>query len=174
MKRRLMLPVALGLSDGILNALTLAANRLSSNGPAMTASLAIRIAVATAVAGVFMLFVAEYAQLRRELVHADTQLNVLAPGRMATSRQGLVVLREALVMACISGICSFIGSGAPLLLASIFGAGGHVALATAIIVLALLGALIARAVYGAWLRWTAAMAVGGVAVSVIGMWLHIV
>lgn len=174
MQRRLMLPVALGLSDGILNALTLAASRLTSNASAMTTSLAIRIAIATAVASVFMLFVAEYAQLRRELVRADTQLNVLAPGRMAMSRQGFVVLREALVMASVSGFCALIGSGAPLLLASSFGVGGRVALAAAIIVLALLGGLIAHAVYGSWLRWTAAMAIGGVAVAALGMWLHIV
>lgn len=68
MQRRLMLPVALGLSDGILNTLTLAAGSLSPSD-AMTTSLAIRIAIAAAVTGVFALFVAEYAQLRRELVH---------------------------------------------------------------------------------------------------------
>lgn len=62
MQRRLMLPVALGLTDSILNTLTLAASSLSSSD-AMITSLAIRIAIAiaiaTAVGGVFTLFVAE-------------------------------------------------------------------------------------------------------------------
>ncbi len=78
-------------------------------------------------------------------------------------------------MACISGGCSFVGSAAPLLFASILGAdNGTFALVAAIVGLTLLGALLARAVYGHWLRWTLGMAAGGVAVSALGMWLHIV
>ncbi|MES1956310.1 hypothetical protein [Salinisphaera hydrothermalis] len=172
--RRLMLPVALGLSDGILNALMLAANRLHGNTEPMTMSLSLRIAVATAVASIFMLFVAEYAQLRQELEHADMQLNVLAPGRMATSRQGWAVAREACVVASISGLCAFIGSGAPLLVAAVLGAGGLWALAMAVIGLGLLGALVARAVHGSWLVWTIVMMLGGAAVTVLGVYLHIV
>lgn len=61
-----------------------------------------------------------------------------------------------------------------MLLASTFGVDGFVALAAAIIVLALPGAMIARAIHGSRLRWEVVMAIGGVAVSVIGLWLHIV
>ncbi|MGH8428155.1 MAG: hypothetical protein ACRES7_09270 [Gammaproteobacteria bacterium] len=89
MKHRLMLPVALGLSDGILNALTLAAGRLSSPTLPMTAGLAVRISIAAGVAGVFMLFVAAYAQLRGELVHDDEQLNVLSPGAWPRPDRGV-------------------------------------------------------------------------------------
>lgn len=173
-RRRLMLPMALGLSDGILNALMLAANRLQGDTDPMTLSLSLRIAVATAVASIFMLFVAEYAQLRQDLEHADTQLNVLAPGRMATSRQGRAVVREAGVVASISGLCAFVGSGAPLLVAALFGASGLWALAMAVIGLGLLGAMVARAVHGSWLVWTVVMMFGGAAVSVLGIYLHIV
>ncbi|MES1938457.1 hypothetical protein [Salinisphaera hydrothermalis] len=172
--RRLMLPVALGLSDGILNALMLAANRLQGDTEPMTLSLSMRIAVATAVASIFMLFVAEYAQLRQELEHADLQLNVLARGRMATSRQGRAVAREASVVASISGVCAFVGSGAPLLVASVLGASGLWSLAMAVIGLGLLGALVARAVHGSGLVWTGVMMLGGGAVSVLGIYLHIV
>ena len=173
-RRRLMLPVALGLSDGILNALMLAANRLQGDTDPMTLSLSVRIAVATAVASIFMLFVAEYAQLRQELEHADMQLNVLAPGRMATSRQGRAVVREALMVASVSGLCAFIGSGAPLMGAAVFGASGLWALAMAVAGLGLLGAMIARAVHGSWLIWTLVMMLGGAAVSVLGVYLQIV
>lgn len=173
-RRRLMLPVALGLSDGILNALMLAANRLHDNTEPMTLSLSVRIAVATAVASIFMLFVAEYAQLRQELEHADMQLNVLASGRMATSRQGRAVMREAALVASISGLCAFAGSGAPLLVAAVLGASGFWALAMAVIGLGLLGALVARAVHGSGLVWMILMMLGGIAVSVLGSYLHIV
>lgn len=71
-QRKLMLPVALGVSDGILNTLMLAANRLQGDVVPITLSLALRIAAASAVESLFMLFVAGYAQLRQELIHADT------------------------------------------------------------------------------------------------------
>ncbi|MGN8200379.1 hypothetical protein ACS8Y6_16990 [Salinisphaera sp. RV14] len=170
----MLLPVALGLSDGILNALMLAANRLHGHTEPMTLSLSVRIAVATAVASIFMLFVAEYTQLRQELEHADMQLNVLAPGRMATSRQGRAVAREAGLVASIAGVCAFVGSGAPLLVAAVLDASGLWALAMAVIGLGLLGALVARAVHGSGLIWTVVMMLGGGAVSVLGIYLHIV
>lgn len=173
-RRRLMLPVALGLSDGILNALMLAANRLQTGATPMTTSLGVRIAVATAVASVFMVFVAEYGQLRQELEHADAQLNVLARGRMVTTRQGRAVIGEAGLIAGASGLCAFVGSGAPLVLASIFGADGLWALCLAVAGLGVLGAFIARAVHGAWWLWMAAMMIGGLGVSLLGIYLHIV
>ncbi|CAM5189029.1 hypothetical protein CDEF62S_03481 [Castellaniella defragrans] len=171
---KLLLPVALGLSDGILNTLMLAANRLQGDVVPVTLSLAFRIAAASAVESAFMLFVAGYAQLRGELVHADRQLNVLVRGRMARTRQGRAALLEAAFMALVAGMCSFVGAGAPLFFAAATGVSGYPVLAVTVVSLGVLGISIARAAHGRPIVWAAAMLAGGFVVTVIGVYLHIV
>lgn len=174
MKGKLMLPVALGLSDGILNTLMLAAHRLQGDAAPVTLDLAGRIAVASAIESAFMLFVAAYAQLRQDLAHADRQLNVLQRGRMAQTQQGRTVIEDATAMALIAGICSLAGAGAPLLLAVLTGTGGSPVLVLTVAALGLLGIAIARMVHGRWPVWAAAMLVGGALVALLGGWLRIV
>lgn len=174
LKGKLMLPVALGLSDGILNTLMLAANRLSGGTAPVTLSLAARIAAASAIESAFMLFVAAYAQLRQELTRADQQLNVLQRGRMARTRQGRTVIEDATAMALIAGVCSLAGAGTPLFFAAVTGAGGYPILVVTVGGLGLLGIAISRTVHGRWMVWAAAMLVGGCLAALLGIWLHIV
>jgi hypothetical protein len=58
------LDLVAGLSDGILTALTLAAGKLLGPEAAMSPGLALRVALAAAVSGAFVFFVAHYAVLR--------------------------------------------------------------------------------------------------------------
>jgi hypothetical protein len=85
----------IGPVDGILTALTLAAARILTPDQPIDISLALRIALAASLSGGFVFFVAEYARLRGELVHAARHLNLASTGRLATSHLGQEVLRES-------------------------------------------------------------------------------
>lgn len=59
---RFLLPLSLGVADGIVNSLTLASAAVI-HGSGLTASLALRVAAVAFVSSVFTVFVAEYGQL---------------------------------------------------------------------------------------------------------------
>jgi predicted membrane protein (TIGR00267 family) len=169
-----LLPFALGLSDGILNALILAsAAVLHSSSGGLTIALAAKVAVVALLTSLFTVYVAEYAQLRSELVHAERELNLTSAGQLATTRLGRAVRREAAVAALTASAWSFVGSLAPLLLGSALPSASWLALALGVAALGALGLLIARAVYGDPLRWAVAMTIGGLVVTAVGVQLNI-
>lgn len=171
---KLLLSVALGTSDGILNTLMLAANRLQGDTVPVTLSLALRLAAASAIESMFIVFVAVYAQMRQELTYADRQLNVLVRGRMARTRQGRATLHEAVFMALVAGVCSLVGSGAPLLFAAVSGLAGYPVLVATVAGLGLLGVMVAQTVQGRWPVWATVMLAGGSLVTWLGTFLAIV
>ena len=67
-----LLPLALGIADGIVNALILASSAVL-RGSGLTIGLALRVAAVALVTSVFTVFVAEYGQLRAELARAERQ-----------------------------------------------------------------------------------------------------
>lgn len=172
--RHVLLPTVLGLADGILTAVTLAAGELTENDPVMTLNRALRIAVGALVSGVFVFYVAQYSQLRGELVHAERQLNLLSHGRLASTRLGQSVQMEAIWTAVISSSASFVGALIPLLTGVLFPSWRWVAIASAVISLGFLGLALARVVHGSYLRWCLSLVVGGILLSAIGIELHIV
>jgi predicted membrane protein (TIGR00267 family) len=169
----LLAPV-LGLSDGILTSLTLAAGLLTSGEQPITFSLTLRVALAALVSGAFVFFVGRYAELRGELVHAEFQLNLTSHGQLAASYLGKAASREALSFALISSVASFCGALVPLLPAAVFPTHRWASIITALVVLALLGIGLSRAVHGGWLRWTVGLVASGCTLSVIGAYLKIV
>lgn len=101
--RRVLLPSVLGLTDGILTAVTLAAGSLvAPGGRPMSAHLAIQIAVAALTSSAFVFYVAQYSHLRGELVRLERQLTFTDHGRFAASRLGRSVALEALFAAAVS------------------------------------------------------------------------
>lgn len=171
-QQRLRAPV-LGFVDGIMNALTLAAGSILRSGEGMGVDLAVRIGGFAFVTGWFVLLVSGYVGLRSELVHAERQLNLTEHGRLATTRLGHVVLREALIDAGAGGAASFIGSVIPLLAAQAIPGYSWISIAIAISMLAALGALLARTIHGRPTVWAVALTVGGVVLTAIGFQLHI-
>jgi predicted membrane protein (TIGR00267 family) len=169
-----LLPVVLGLSDGVLTALTLAAGSVLNPGRHIAMNMALRIAVSAFASGAFVFFVARYSQLRSELVNAERQLNLTSHGRLAASKLGRDVLREAVLSASLSSIASFVGAMIPLAVAALFPAHGWAALAAALVTLALLGAGLAKVSFGSPLYWSTTLVVGGVALSILGVQLRIV
>lgn len=171
---RTRLDVAAGLVDGILNALTLAAGKLLDvHGGGATLELAVRVGAATALTTVFVFFVAHYAELRAELVRAERELNLLSHGRLAASRLGRRAARDALTSALLAAGCGLIGSMAPLLLCTVLPGPRWIGLAVTVGLLGVLGALLAKSFYGSPWLWGALIMCGGVALTYVGVRLHI-
>jgi predicted membrane protein (TIGR00267 family) len=169
-----LLPLVLGFSDGILTALTLAAGRLTSDEHTMTFSLALRIAVGALVSGAFVFFVARYAELRRELIQAERQLNLTSHGQLAASHLGAAVFREGLLSGLISSVAAFCGALVPLVIAAFLPEYRWVSIIAALVTLALMGVGLARVVHGRVFRWSAGLVAGGGALSIVGAYLKIV
>jgi predicted membrane protein (TIGR00267 family) len=174
LRRDHLLPLVLGLSDGVLTALTLAAGSLVDSLRHMTFGLALRIAISALASSAFVFLVARYSQLRGELVNAERQLNLTSHGRLAASSLGQAIRREAIVAAILSSLASFMGALIPLVVAVLFPANSWVAIAVALMVLGLLGVGLAKTVFGNPLYWSGALVLGGIVLSVLGVRLRIV
>ncbi len=169
-----LLPIVLGLSDGVLTALTLATGSLIDPGRHIMMNTALRISASAFATGAFVFFVARYSQLRAELVAAERQLNLTSRGRLASSRLGRAILGEAIVAASLSSLSSFVGAMIPLSVAAMNPSHGWAGLLAGLAALALLGAGLAKVNFGSPLYWSSALVGGGVALSVLGAQLRIV
>jgi predicted membrane protein (TIGR00267 family) len=172
-RKKVLLAATMGLTDGILTALTLAAGLLTSNKASVTVGLALRVAGGASISGAFVYFVAKYAEFRQELVHAELQLSLLAHGKLALTHLGNTVLREAGFTTLVSSGAAFLGALCPLLVATAFSRHQWTSLVAAHVALGLLGIALARALYGSVLRWSLALIVGGVLLTAIGIRLAI-
>jgi hypothetical protein len=170
---RWLLPLSLGLSDGILNALILASSAVLGDNGGMTMGLAARVSTVALVTAMFTVFVAEYAQLRSELSRAEHELNLTAAGRLATGRLGHAVRLEAIQATAVASACSFLGSLTPLLIGAVLPTLPWVSLVAAVAALGVLGLLLARAVSGDPLRWAVVMTIGGAIVAFVGVQLDL-
>lgn len=169
---RVQLPLALGVSDGILNALTLASSAVL-HGDGLNISLALRVGVVSFVTATFTVFVAEFAQYRGELARAEHELNFTQSGRLAKTHLGRAVARDALEAAFIAGGSSFIGAFLPLLIGAVLKGASWLALAVSIAALGGLGVALAASVRGRRTVWAGALVVAGTVVTVIGVQLHV-
>lgn len=171
-RQQLILPLSLGIADGILNALILASATIL-HGEGLTLGLAVRVGLVALVTSVFTMFVAEYAQLRSELVRAERQLSLTTSGRLAAGVLGGQVMRDAARAAVVASVASFAGAVAPLLIGVAARPYGWLALGVAVAALGALGAGIAVAVGGRRVRWTLLMVVSGSVVAVVGTLLDV-
>ena len=167
-----VLPIVLGLVDGITNALGLATHSILHGG-AGSLGLALRIAFFALATAVFAVFVARYVELRTNLLQAGKQLNLLERGALATTRLGRSARLEALADAVQASLASFSGALFPLALAVAFPALGWLPLALALLLLALLGAIIGRQLSGNPAVWAIALAAAGTVLVVGGAVLDI-
>lgn len=172
--KKLLLPVTMGLTDGILTALTLTASSLTSNKPHVTISIALRVAAVAVFSGAFVCFVTKYAEFRHELIHAERELSLLAHGKLALGHLGRSALREAGLATLFSSTAAFLGALSPLLIATAFPRYPWTAVGAAMIALASLGLALAKILYGNMLRWAFALVIGGGLLTVIGIYLDIV
>jgi VIT1/CCC1 family predicted Fe2+/Mn2+ transporter len=169
---RFLLPLSLGIADGIVNALTLASSAVI-HGSGLTVTLALRVAAVALVSSVFTVFVAEYGQLRAELARAERELSFTRSGRLAAGHLGRQVAREAAVASAVASGASFAGALIPLAIGAAAAAYSWSALVISVGALGALGGALAAAVGGSRRRWIIAMMVMGVAVAAIGTVLDI-
>jgi VIT1/CCC1 family predicted Fe2+/Mn2+ transporter len=172
--RRQAFAAVLGLTDGILNSLTLAAGRLIQPQNGLSLSLMLRVGAASALAGGVVFFTAEVAQRNYELVRAGRQLNLASHGRLATTRLGHFVLMETSGATLTVIGSNFAGAIAPLLVGLTMRAYPWTPIAFAVLLLGVLGILIAHVTYRSRAWWGGGLMVAGAGLSGLGIWLHIV
>ena len=170
---RWLLPLALGISDGILNALILAASAMLHGGGQITFTLAYRVAIVAFVTAIFTVFVAEYANLRAGLSRAARQLNFTQSGRLATTQLGREVRKEGLQAALGASLASLFGAATPLAIGALVPAYPWVSLLFAIIALGVLGIALARATSGNPVYWSLGLIACGIVVAAIGAQLRL-
>jgi hypothetical protein len=171
--RERLLPPVLGFVDGILNALALAGGSILHEQGDIGAGLTLRVAAFSLTTAAFVLFVAQYAEFRTELVRQARQLNLLSHGRLAETRLGRAVLLEALGAAAVASVASFVGALLPLAVAAGLPAHSWLGALVAVALLATLGIVLARTIHGSSLSWALALAGGGIALTAIGVELRI-
>jgi hypothetical protein len=172
-RHELLLPLALGLADGILNALTLASGSLVGDGGHVTAGLSVRISVAALVTAGFSVFVATYSEARGGLRHASQQLSLSSDEGLAATKLGQDALRHALTQAGMASGASMVGALVPLLIAASLPGPAWIAAVVAVAALGGLGAGLATVVHGRQLVWAGALVLGGIAVTAVGVWIKI-
>lgn len=171
---RYLFAVVVGLTDGILTALTFASGRLSSGNGGIRIGLVCRLALAASFSGLFIFFTAEYVRLRGELVEASKQLNLASHGHLATTQLGKAVRHDAVSAAILSAACNFFGTGFPLVIGVIFPTTRWLALAISILALGILGIALGYNVCGSASRWSVSLMLSGLVSALIGIEVHIV
>lgn len=172
-KSILTFPLTLGLSDGIITTLMLISHTIL-HGSIIGIGLALRVAFGSAFVGGFSFFIAEYSRLRGEVSRSSRQLMLRSPTYLVRSRIGRDILVESITGTGASVMSGFVGSMLPLAIAVTFPRTGAYAVYTADVVLALLGAGIAKSVSGNYIFWILTMFLLGIAVSFIGDVLNLV
>ena len=168
-----VLPLVLGITDGILNALTLAGGAILRSADGVSVSLALRVGCAALITAAFTMFIADYAERRAQLVRASRQLNLTEPGRLATTRLGRQAARESAIAMLVAAVASLIGATAPLLVGEALPGPSWLVLVLTVLALGLLGWILATILVARRWRWAALMTIGGAAVAAIGVLLGI-
>lgn len=171
--QRLTLPFALGLSDGIFNALILASAEMLRDRSPITVMLALRVGCVAFVTGALTLYVAEYADQRMHLSRASRQLNLTSEGHLATTALRRRVIGKSARAAATASLCSFVGATSPLVVSGIVSRAQWLGVVLAIILLGVLGTALARGFEARAATWAAGLMVSGVIVAAVGTWLNI-
>ncbi|NLU76684.1 hypothetical protein HCC61_29370 [Streptomyces sp. HNM0575] len=170
---RTRLPLVLGLTDGLLTALTLSADSLTSSGAGVDLFLSVRVGCVALVTSAFTVFVADYAERRAELTRASEQLNLTRRGQLATTRLGRLARYRALTASLVASTSGFLAAALPLMVGALIPGPAWGVIVVVVAALMALGAVLARILAGSTGRWVLAMGLGGVAITWIGIQLHI-
>lgn len=169
-----VLPLVLGVTDGILNALTLAGGAILRGGDdGLSLLLALRVGAAALVTAAFTMFVADYAERRSGLVRASRELNMTEPGRLAATRLGRQALKESTVAMVVAAVASLLGAALPLAVGALLPIPSWIVVVLTIALLGGLGWLLGGLLAARRGLWLISMTVGGLAVTAIGVWLNI-
>lgn len=164
----------LGFIDGILTVLALATGHVLKGQGTITLNLAFKVAVATSLSGACIYFFSEYSRQRHRLIHAESELNLVKHGRLATTSLGKQILKETVVGMLVSSVCNFLGAMIPLFSAILFPGRQWMAIVIAFAMLMTLGIGISKLVYGKMIVWCTSLFSAGVLVTLVGYELNVV
>lgn len=167
-------PVLLGFIDGMLTALTLCTGKLLEGGARFDLSFVFRVSLAAFITGIFVYFVAKYAELRGQLIQAEKELNLTLSGKLASTALGKQVLRTAMIDAAVSGVGGFMGAFVPLLVAVVDPYVPWITFLFSIVILGIFGFGLGKMVGKRPVVWSIAHILGGILVIFFGIELHIV
>ncbi|MCW3996141.1 MAG: hypothetical protein NWE98_08350 [Candidatus Bathyarchaeota archaeon] len=171
--REYIFAIMMGLTDGILTALTLASGRILYSPETANISLAIRVAVASSLSGLFIFFVAQYTRLRGELVRSEKELNLTPKGQLAATRLGRAILMETLRGAFISSIFTLLGAFLPLASGLLFPTFSWLTIVFAVGSLGFLGGAASRFAHGNPVVWSTGLVLMGILLTIAGIQLQI-
>jgi VIT1/CCC1 family predicted Fe2+/Mn2+ transporter len=143
-------------------------------GVGLPLGLAVRVGVVALASAWFTLFVAEYAEYRLELIRAERQLMFTSSGKLAATRLGRAVIRDALTESSTAALASFVGAPFPLAMGALAPRASWMALVVSVAALGALGAVLAQRVGGRRWVWTIGLGIAGAAVTVIGVQVDLV
>ncbi|MBX3024165.1 hypothetical protein KF840_04565 [bacterium] len=165
--------LVVGLVDGILTALVLAAGKVVASHAAVDAGDVIRVAVVASISAAFTFFVAQYATFRNRLVEAAKHLTLGSRGPLVRTQLGRAVLVESIIGSLVSGSCSFMGAVFPLLVAMALPGASWISLGGPIAALGVLGGFLGRSAEGNVLTWAMGLMSVGVLLAFVGVQVRI-
>lgn len=173
MRNRLIFPITIGLSDGIITALMLVSGDIL-RGDHILLGLALRVAYGSSFVGTFSYFIAQYSELRGELSRTSRQLNLKSPSYLIRSKLGRDIIVESVTGAAAAGFFGFVGALIPLITNVVDPMDPILSLISAEASLAVLGIGIGKAVRGNYVFWVIMMFVIGIVVAWAGNYLYLV
>ncbi|GAA4483091.1 hypothetical protein GCM10023094_34170 [Rhodococcus olei] len=168
-----MLPLVLGMTDGLANSLILAGAAIMGQGSTVTFELALRVGAVAFVTAAFSVFVADYAERRQRLVHVSAHLHARRRPRLADTDLGRQARRQSLAAMAVASTASLAASALPLVLGAVIPGSAWVVFALAVGAMTALGAWLGVLVEGNVFRWAVVLGLSGIAVSAIGVELRI-
>ena len=174
MNRFRIFALVVGLTDGVLTALTLASGRIVDSGQPVTAGLALRVALASSLSGTFVFFTADYVRQRSEIVHAEKQLNLRREGHYAARRLARAILRDSVKASMLASVCNFAGAISPLMAGALVPSIPTLSIAVALVFLGAFGFALAGITRRNRFAWSAALIGCGGALTAAGIVLRIV
>lgn len=173
MRNKLIFPITIGLSDGIITALMLVSGDIL-RGDHIALTLAFRVAYGSSFVGTFSYFIAQYSELRGELSRTSRQLNLKSPSYLIKSKLGRDIIVESVTGAASAGFFGFVGALIPLVTSVFIPADPVISLISAEASLAVLGVGIGKAVRGNYAFWVVMMFIIGIVVAWAGNYLYLV
>lgn len=173
MRNRLIFPITIGLSDGIITALMLVSGDIL-RGDHIPLGLALRVAYGSSFVGTFSYFIAQYSELRGELSRTSRQLNLKSPSYLIKSKLGRDIIVESVTGAASAGFFGFVGALIPLITSVAEPSDPILSLISAEASLAFLGVGIGKAVKGNYVFWVIMMFIIGIVVAWAGNYLYLV
>ena len=168
-----LFPIVLGFTDGIITSLVFTAGLITSSGTIYLPIL-LKISIGSSIIGAFSYFIAKYSELRGELIQSAMMINPSSPLHLLKSKQGLIIVGEAVIEAVQALVSGFFGAFITMFPAYEFPGSGLESISIAVVSLGIMGALISRYLYGGAIRWALTFVSMGLITVVIGIYLNIV